>query len=68
MVCDQNKLNKGGCYEISDLVVEILSRRNTKKEIQNKYDLYEAGGREYWIVSYMHGTDLIQVLNEKSLF
>jgi Uma2 family endonuclease len=35
-----------------DLVVEILSPGNSKKEIHDKYELYEeAGVKEYWVVN-----------------
>lgn len=69
VICDKNKLDERGCHGAPDLVVEILSKGNSKKEIQNKYDLYEeAGVREYWIVDYMRRTVLIQVLNENSVF
>lgn len=51
VVCDQNKLDDKGCIGAPDLVVEILSPGNSKKEMKNKYELYqEQGVREYWIV------------------
>lgn len=52
VVCDRSKLDDRGCLGAPDLVVEILSPGNSKKEIKLKYDTYqEAGVREYWIVS-----------------
>jgi Uma2 family endonuclease len=34
-----------------DLIIEILSPGNSKKEMQDKFSLYqESGVREYWIV------------------
>jgi len=51
VICDQNKLDDKGCIGAPDLVIEILSPGNSKKEIKNKYELYEeAGVREYWVV------------------
>ncbi len=51
VVCDPNKLDERGCLGAPDLVVEILSPGNSKKEMSNKYDLYEeASVKEYWIV------------------
>ncbi len=51
VVCDETKLDDRGCIGAPDLVVEILSPGNSKKEINNKYDLYEeAGVKEYWVV------------------
>lgn len=52
VVCDQEKLDKRGCIGAPDIVVEILSPGNNKKELINKYEVYEeAGVKEYWIVS-----------------
>lgn len=39
-------------YHAPDLVIEILSPGNNKKELLNKYTIYEEFGvKEYWIVS-----------------
>ncbi|WP_051691929.1 Uma2 family endonuclease, partial [Pedobacter borealis] len=52
VVCDPSKLDKRGCIGAPDIVVEILSPGNNKKELINKYEVYEeAGVKEYWIVS-----------------
>lgn len=52
VICDPNKLDEKGCIGAPDLVVEILSTGNTKKEMKYKYELYqEQGVAEYWIVS-----------------
>ncbi len=51
VVCDETKLDKRGCCGAPDLIVEILSPGNSRKEVQNKFELYqEAGVHEYWIV------------------
>jgi len=51
VICDQNKLDDAGCIGAPDLIVEILSPSNNKKDLQIKYDLYqEHGVREYWIL------------------
>lgn len=51
VVCDENKLDKRGCIGAPDLVIEILSPGNSKKEMKQKYELYEeAGVQEYWVV------------------
>lgn len=50
VVCDRTKLNKQGCVGAPDLVVEILSPGNSKREMKDKFALYEeAGVLEYWI-------------------
>lgn len=51
VVCDLNKLDEKGCIGAPDLIIEILSPSNSKKELKNKFDLYEESGvKEYWIV------------------
>lgn len=51
VVCDPSKLDELGCVGAPDLIVEILSPGNNKKELQNKYEVYEeAGVKEYWII------------------
>jgi Uma2 family endonuclease len=51
VICDESKLDKQGCKDAPDLVVEILSPGNSRHEMQTKFELYEeAGVREYWIV------------------
>ncbi len=55
IVCDNNKLDKRGCLGAPDLVIEILSEGNSKKEMKIKFDLYEENDiPEYWIVSPEH--------------
>jgi len=54
IICDPNKLDpKGrGCIGAPDLIVEILSKSTSKKDYNEKFNLYEETGvREYWIVS-----------------
>ncbi|MDO5615811.1 MAG: Uma2 family endonuclease [Cruoricaptor ignavus] len=51
VICDLEKLDDKGCVGSPDLIIEILSPGNSKKEIKIKYELYEESGvREYWIV------------------
>lgn len=51
VICDENKLDEKGCNGAPDLIVEILSPGNSKKEMGIKFDLYEENGvKEYWIV------------------
>jgi len=51
VICDTSKLNEQGCVGSPDWVIEILSKGNSKKEMQLKYDLYEESGvLEYWLV------------------
>ena len=51
VICDENKLDEKGCNGSPDLIVEILSPGNSKKEMGIKFDMYEENGvKEYWIV------------------
>lgn len=51
VICDPSKIDERGCVGAPDLVVEILSPGNTKKEVKIKSALYEeAGIKEYWLV------------------
>ena len=51
VVCDFEKIDSKGCVGAPDLVVEILSLGNSKKEMKSKFALYqEEGVREYWVV------------------
>lgn len=51
IVCDDSKLDSKGCIGAPDLVIEILSPGNSKKEMKHKFELYEeAGVKEYWVV------------------
>ena len=52
IVCDETKIDERGCCGAPDIMIEILSPGNSKKELQNKFALYqEAGVLEYWIVA-----------------
>ncbi len=49
--CDRSKLTEAGARGAPDLVIEILSPSTSKKDLNDKYDLYQRRGvREYWVV------------------
>lgn len=61
--CDESKLDERGGIAAPDLIIEILSPGNTKKEMKIKYDLYESHGvQEYWLVHPLDKTILIYSL------
>lgn len=65
VVCDLTKLDDRGCVGAPDIVVEILSPGNNKKELRNKYEIYEeAGVLEYWIFWPVSQTFLKYTLDE----
>jgi len=59
VICYQRKVDAKGFLGAPDIVVEILSPGDSKKELQNKYEVYEETGvKEYWIVSPQYETFL----------
>lgn len=51
VICDATKIDERGCSGAPELMIEILSPGNSKKEMKQKFELYqEAGVLEYWIV------------------
>ena len=63
VICDEKKLDDKGCIGAPDLIIEILSPGNSKREMDIKYDLYEENGvLEYWIVNPIIQTISIFVL------
>jgi Uma2 family endonuclease len=51
IICDESKLDARGCNGTPDLMVEIISSKNSKHDVHTKFNLYqEAGVKEYWII------------------
>ena len=51
VICDPSKLDDRGCLGAPDLVVEILLPGNSKREMKDKFELYQENGvAEYWVV------------------
>ncbi len=51
VICDLDKIDKAGCNGAPDLIIEILSPSTSKKDLNDKYSIYEESGvKEYWIV------------------
>ncbi|MBN1241273.1 MAG: Uma2 family endonuclease [Spirochaetales bacterium] len=51
VVCDGSKVRERHVRGAPDLVIEILSRTTTKRDLRDKFAVYEKHGvREYWIV------------------
>ena len=51
VICDPSKLDEQGCKDAPDLVIEIISPFTAKKELNEKFNLYERSGiPEYWVV------------------
>ena len=51
VVCDPSKLDYRGCIGAPDLIVEVQSPSTAKRDLDEKFHLYEqAGVGEYWVV------------------
>ena len=51
IICDESKLDEQGCNGAPDLIIEIISKSNSKHDVDTKFRLYEeASVPEYWIV------------------
>ena len=62
IICDQSKIYEEGCLGAPDLVIEILSKSTSKKDLKDKYSIYEeVGVKEYWIV--MPNERLVEVFH-----
>lgn len=65
VICDQKKIDERGCKGAPDLIVEIVSENSVKKDLHEKFDLYERSGvHEYWIVHPVDKTLIIYYLDK----
>lgn len=67
VICDSSKLDDRGCIGSPDLIIEILSKTSKKRDIHDKYDLYEENEvKEYWIVDPIDKTvDIFSLENNQ---
>lgn len=66
VVCDFEKIDSKGCVGAPDLIIEILSPGNSKKEMKNKFNLYqEEGVREYWVIDPERELAFVYALENK---
>ncbi|WP_322786241.1 Uma2 family endonuclease [Algoriphagus mannitolivorans] len=65
VICDESKLDEASSIGTPDLVVEILSTGNNRKELKVKYKIYEESGvKEYWVIHPNEQTLQIYTLKE----
>ena len=51
IICDLDKLDERGCKGTPAVVIEIISPSTAKKELNEKFNLYERSAiPEYWVV------------------
>ena len=66
VICDEKKIDERGCVGAPDLIIEIVSPGNSKREMKTKYELYEENGvREYWIANPLEKNIMLYVLKAK---
>ncbi len=69
VICDLDKLDDAGFVGAPDLIIEILSPGNSRKEMKEKFEVYEENGvKEYWLVYPFDEYVMVYTLNEKGKF
>ena len=69
VVCNLEILDLQGCNGAPDLVVEVLSPGNTKREMRDKLELYrEAKVKEYWLIDPVSDWLIIYRLDKKGAY
>ena len=69
VICDLSKIDKLGCCGAPDMIVEILSLSTAKKDMTEKFTLYEESGvKEYWIAHPEEKTIIVFILQENGKY
>lgn len=69
MICDSKKLDEKGCLGVPDWIIEITSPSTAKKNLNEKFNLYESlGVKEYWVVFPKDRYILVYLLNDKGMY
>ena len=69
IVCDLSKIDANGCLGAPDMIIEIISPKNPKRDLKDKFEIYQDHGvREYWIVNPNDENVTVFVLDDKSKF
>lgn len=69
VVCDTQKLDDRGVIGAPDLVVEIISPATARRDLHEKFLLYEKHGvKEYWVVFPMEKVIDVYKLNEEGKY
>jgi Uma2 family endonuclease len=69
VICDKTKLDAKGCIGAPDFIIEILSPGNSRKEMKEKYEIYEeVGVKEYWLIHPEEQMVQRFVLNEQGKY
>ena len=69
VICDLSKLDQQGCNGAPDWIIEILSPATSKKDLTDKFDIYQhAGVQEYWVVHPSEATIIPYRLNAQGKY
>src|SRR5215203_3404673 len=69
VICDESKIDELGCVGAPDLIIEVLSPGNSKKDIRIKHEVYEeAGVKEYWVVYPVEESVAVFVLSQENKY
>ena len=69
VICDLSKITEKGCLGAPDLVVEVASKSSIKKDLHEKYSLYEQCGiKEYWMVLPAERSLIIFTLDDNGVY
>ncbi len=69
VICDPTKIDFKGCIGAPDLVVEVQSPSTAKRDMNEKFFLYEeAGVLEYWVVFPFENAVTVFLLQENGKF
>jgi Uma2 family endonuclease len=69
VICDLSKITERGCMGAPDLVVEVVSKSSVRKDLHEKYTLYEQCGiEEYWMVLPTERSLIIFSLDETGVY
>jgi Uma2 family endonuclease len=69
VICDLAKLDERGCCGAPDMIVEVLSPSTFKKDVYEKFALYEEFGvKEYWLVHPKDKTVTAFILQENGKY
>jgi Uma2 family endonuclease len=68
IVCDPSKIGRRGCLGSPNMVIEIRSSSTAKKDLDEKYHLYEESGvKEYWVVFPDEKIISVYLLNQEKV-
>jgi Uma2 family endonuclease len=66
VICDLSKVDEKGCLGAPDLIIEIISKSTAKKDLDDKFHLYEESGvKEYWTVFQDKAVTVYDLINGK---